>query len=691
MASFPTIVIGVVVAAYWGYVGLMVLRVRRGAKGVSRVLIPRLRVEQFMWVVWLPLIATWISLPFVVAARGDNLPHFFRVSPDVENLVAYFNVWTLNVPAWLAALIALVALHLSIRCWRHMGRHWRMGIDPAQDLELLTDGPFSWARHPIYTLGMLIMLCTVIIIPSPAFLIITIVHIALLNLKSVSEERFLGERFSTAYRDYRATTGRLIPRWSRVVAALRGDDWPPPRFDFGPGRYAREPLDAFQRAMLSWEKLHPYNAVHAAKLSEQFDAAALGRAIRATAESIGIGDLHIAPNRRESAYSAAGHARIVQLVDSADEDEALRQIAAAELNTPFAPGAQFPFRWFAWNQIDGRGHWIVMSYRHVAADGLAAEAFLRSVLERYRPGSLRPQNTSVQRIAPAQPRVLNVIRRAEMRRCFSAAMRLHRRLRSSHKMPDERGRGDAVGLQSLALSNESTNLLLAACRSFGIGLNDALLAALACAIAQATPDRHTSRRRRRIALATMLSTRPPHQQRIAFGMWLADAVVVVDRPDASFDDVLKQIIAELKPWKADRMGAAAVAAMRFELVRFVWPLFGLRHNRRSYRKVFPICGGVSTMRVLSDSDSRSSEILRYFRAVPCGPAAPLALAATRHDAGIELALTHRLSSQSEEQARALLALLRSVMVEWSAAHENAVVVGTSPAIGGTALLPAHSP
>lgn len=659
------------VAAYWGYVGLMVLRVRRGAKGVSRVLIPRLRVEQLMWIIWWPLIATWIALPFVVASGRDWVPRILRPIDVLAELRERIGFWGVDFVSWGAAVAAVIALYLSIRCWRHMGRHWRMGIDPGQDLELLTDGPFSWVRHPIYTLGMLIMLCTAAIIPSAAFLTIAVVHIALLNLKSINEERFLQERFGAEYSNYRAATGRLIPRLARLVAAFRGDEWPSPRFAFGPKRYAREPLDAFQRAMLSWEPLHPYNAVHAIKLPGTCNVPELERAIRATAESIGIGDLHIAPSGRALAYSPTGFVEIIQLIKSVDDEARFREVAAMALNTPFAPGAHFPFRWYVWNSADSRGHWVVMAYQHLVADGLAAEAFLRGVVGRYDLPAIMPSIERQHAVVAARPRVLNLIRRSGVIRSLAAVMRLHRRLRFAHKMPDERGRGDTIGVQSLSLSADAFVDVVGASRAAGIGLNDLLLAALARAIAQATPDRHTSRRRRRIALATMFSTRPVDEQCVAFGAWLADAVVVVERPDAQLDDVLTQIVAELRPWKADRSWAAAVAAMRFGLVRTIWPIFGLPHNRRSYRKVFPICGGVSTTRPRLTSEFVSHAIERYLRAVPSGPAAPLALAATVHQSSLELVLTHRFSSQSSEQARALLTSIESLLREWCAERRAA--------------------
>lgn len=635
----------------------MVLRVRRGAKGVSRVLIPRLRIEQLMWLIWWPLIAFWILLPFVSVLRNRELPAVLTPVGALTNLPGY------SVLCWAAALLAVFALHASVKCWRHMGRHWRMGIDPSQDLELLTDGPFSWARHPIYSLGMLIMLCTVMVIPSPIMLGMAATHVLLLNLKAANEERFLSQRFGSAYARYIETTGRLLPRWSRITSAIHGDDLPDQRSTFG-ARYGRGVLDPFQQAMLSWEALHPYNAVHAIRVDGAFDHDALCRAISIVSDAAGVGEFRIDAVTQKFAYSPGGVIAVTQLADAVDSDELLCKVAAGELNTPFPPGVHVPLRWLAWNECDANAHWIVLVYQHVVADGVAAEALLRAVACGYRGDHDSDGGAAAITTIPAE-RLMHPIRRIGISRCFSTAMRIHKRLRVAHKMPDERDRGDSVDVQSAMIESGDVNRLYETCRAAGIGLNDLLIAALASAVAQATPDRHQSRRRRKIALATMLSTRPRDALRTVFGVYVTDAVLLVERPDVAFDEVLQQVVDELRPWKADREQSAGVAAMRFWLVRHVWPLFGLPHDRRSYRKVFPICGGVSTANIRESEGTPLRGVSRYVRVVPCGPAAPLALAATRLDDRLGLVLTHRLSSQSGSQARALLTSIRSRLLAWS--------------------------
>ena len=86
-----------------------------------------------MWVIWVPLIAAWITSPFVASSQDPvrhpliGVPEFARIEP------------VLVMVRWAAAGAAVVCLLLSIQCWQHMGSDWRMGVDPTNDHKLITD------------------------------------------------------------------------------------------------------------------------------------------------------------------------------------------------------------------------------------------------------------------------------------------------------------------------------------------------------------------------------------------------------------------------------------------------------------------------------------------------------------------------------------------------------------------------
>ena len=202
--DLPGLVLAVTVGLYWGCVGAMSLRVRRRTRSLSG-LVPSQPLEQAMWLLWLPLVAAWMTLPWLAIVRAAGplaLPAFARELP-YEAL------------RWLAAGVGLLCLRGSLRAWRRMGRHWRMAVAPGEKTELVTGGPFARVRHPIYALSMLLMLCTLAVVPNGPVLGIAVVHITLMQLKAHNEERFLAGVHGAAYADYCRHTGRFVPRLRR--------------------------------------------------------------------------------------------------------------------------------------------------------------------------------------------------------------------------------------------------------------------------------------------------------------------------------------------------------------------------------------------------------------------------------------------------------------------------------------------
>jgi protein-S-isoprenylcysteine O-methyltransferase Ste14 len=201
MRDLPCIVLAATVWAYWTCVGAMIVRVRRRTRRLSGI-VPSQRVEQLMWIVWVPLVVAWMSLPFLAATHTGppwGLPAFAQKFPVV-------------VLRWAAAGVGLVCLGLSIECWLRMGKSWRMAVTPDQHTELVTTGLYGLVRHPIYALSIALMLCTLIVAPTLPVAAIAFIHIGLMIAKAHNEEKFLLGLHGASYRHYLDRTGRFLPR-----------------------------------------------------------------------------------------------------------------------------------------------------------------------------------------------------------------------------------------------------------------------------------------------------------------------------------------------------------------------------------------------------------------------------------------------------------------------------------------------
>jgi len=203
MPDVPLVVLITTVWAYWLGVGGMVIRVRRRNRKLVG-LVPEQRVERLMWLVWVPLVAAWMWLPYAAATRTSGL---FAL-PDFAHYGSGY-----SPVRWLAAGLAALSLFATIDCWRRMGDDWRMDIGERKT-SLVTGGLFSRIRHPIYAFSMLLMVCSALILPTVPMIVIALVHLTLMNVKARNEERHLTAMHGDSYSLYVARTGRFFPRLS---------------------------------------------------------------------------------------------------------------------------------------------------------------------------------------------------------------------------------------------------------------------------------------------------------------------------------------------------------------------------------------------------------------------------------------------------------------------------------------------
>ncbi len=168
-----------------------------------------------MWALWVPAIVLWQILP-VVAGSSDRV---LLATPSLA----------LTNPAILiirhaAASVAVLAFALTVPCWLGMGSNWSMAIVPGKRCRLITDGMFSYVRHPIYALSILLMCTTMMVTLTLPMMIVGAIHITMLYLKATSEEGYLRQIHGQQYAEYCQVTERFVPRLYRPIATERDDE-----------------------------------------------------------------------------------------------------------------------------------------------------------------------------------------------------------------------------------------------------------------------------------------------------------------------------------------------------------------------------------------------------------------------------------------------------------------------------------
>jgi len=208
MVDLPLLIVALTASAYWVGVGAMINRVRRH-RHRDAGLVPEQPRERAMWVLWLPVVAAWVALPWLTLHRVDGLLGLPAFARDNGFLVM----------RWVAALCAVACWLATLNCYRRMGDDWRMDVS-AEKTPLITDGPFQRIRHPIYAFSILLMLCTAVVLPTPPMLAVALVHVLLMHVKARNEEAHLAALHGEAYARYAARTGRFMPRLTAREAGL---------------------------------------------------------------------------------------------------------------------------------------------------------------------------------------------------------------------------------------------------------------------------------------------------------------------------------------------------------------------------------------------------------------------------------------------------------------------------------------
>lgn len=114
--------------------------------------------------------------------------------------------------------LCLTITGLAFAAWARdvLGRYWSGRVIVQQQHQLITDGPYAYVRHPLYTGLLLAMTGTVLIAGDVGSLLGFFFAIGFFTLKAQREERILETEFGSVYANYRAHTGGLLPRIAHV-------------------------------------------------------------------------------------------------------------------------------------------------------------------------------------------------------------------------------------------------------------------------------------------------------------------------------------------------------------------------------------------------------------------------------------------------------------------------------------------
>ncbi len=133
----------------------------------------------------------WIHLPFHVL-RERFLP---------------LSAWTF----WVGVALTAGGLLFAVWARRHLGRNWSGTVTLKEDHELITSGPYTWVRHPIYTGLLLAFLGSAVALGEWRGILSVALAFWAFWRRIRFEERWMREQFGSAYLAYSERVRALVP------------------------------------------------------------------------------------------------------------------------------------------------------------------------------------------------------------------------------------------------------------------------------------------------------------------------------------------------------------------------------------------------------------------------------------------------------------------------------------------------
>ena len=402
-------------------------------------------------------------------------------------------------------------------------------------------------------------------------------------------------------------------------------------------------LNSFQRTMLDWNDLHPYNAVHVVRVAAPFDPELLMMVITATLNRRKMGLLEIDREAQTFSYQDGIAESALRVVETGSREALLEEIEW-QINTPFAWQQTFcPFRFFV--APDAEGFRLGLAYFHAIADAEAVVYLFREMVESYvQSGAAKP------RVPELYPETHDTVTSGlfwrKVRRLPAQANTLLRSCR-----PFYRNRRDASnGFDLFSLPTASLKAGLQASKLWDATLNDLFLAVLLKELAPIAKQRVMGTRKN-ISVGCIVNLR--RELGLdgvgTFGLFLGSFIVSHSAlGDMSLQSLTRDVHRQTHLIKEQQLFLAT--SVDLALARAGQRFFSLERRSKFYQKNHPLWGGITNMNLNAlwrpDTDPRP---VGYFRAVSTGPATPLVFSITTANEEVNIAVSYRRTVFAAEQ------------------------------------------
>jgi len=412
-----------------------------------------------------------------------------------------------------------------------------------------------------------------------------------------------------------------------------------------PGR-----LNSFQKTMLQWNEMHPYNAVHVVRVSGVLQAEQLQRSLRATLEERGLTDLVLDRKRNSFAYLGGPADCVVKIVTGEpDPVPVLQAEIERQINAPFAAAERInPFRYFAVTTKDS--FFLGLAYFHPVADAESIVLLLRDLVWAYLEKRRAESPCGLDLYPDHRAHLLRRHAAVVVSKVLALPVQT-RNMKQSHRPRYRDVQDCSIGFKLFVLSSALLRRLLATAKSWEVTVNDLLLALLLKGVSPLTASRVKAAKRRRLSVGCIVNLRRELgiDSARTFGLYLGSFTVTHTVPEGI---ALRELAGDLRrqTLTIKQRQLYLATPMELGLGRFALRFFSPEQRKKFYQKNYPLWGGLTNMNLNSLWDpSKDDGPLDYFRGVSTGPATPLVLSVTTVGDRANVGLSYRRTVFSPEE------------------------------------------
>jgi len=417
-------------------------------------------------------------------------------------------------------------------------------------------------------------------------------------------------------------------------------------------------LNLFQTAMIRWREMHPYNAVHVVHVPCPLDGARLEAGIRRKLEELGLTGLGL--DRRLLRYEWSGGASaatIAALAGGADPLATLHGEIERQLNLAFPTEGRFdPFRFFA--VVDETSFHLGIAYDHFVAGGDSIVLLLQRFVEDYcgveRSGPALPAPT----LYPPKYRYLFARQAIPLVKGLASLRTLIASCRRSVR-PRYASNGDGYnGIAFFRLDSGEHTKLARTARDWEMTQNDLFLSILLWILSPRVAERREAKRRRELAVASIVNVRRDFGAKAANGfapLLASFRVAHPVPPGIGLRELASFVHAETSRVKRGKLYLQTLLAIGLSGLQ--WRFLSVEQQQGFHAKNYAVWAGMTPLYLdaLWPAARTYPFRLEYVRAVATGPLSPIVVALTTLGEVVQIALSFRTAVFDRERVDGIIA------------------------------------